>query len=402
MTNRRDLDWFVPSDEWDRFLRYVESEYGETDGNVSREVERAIREWLDSDEFASVEEKVDRLVQAAGRTPSNLGEKKQTVDHPGGEETERVYAYVAEDLKEAFAVDARNAGEQPGTYLARALRARRNGGRSRRVEKKLGRILDDAEALLSEVDPDGDGMPLRERRTVAICQRLGRQFTRDELDEAIAAVAGDSDPTLRTYREKVLDRLDNTTHPANADLFIPEDEARAIASGTDRPSPDAPAIDRKDYADLSRSEKGRGLRIALAREATRNDGRYRFDAEEIRRDVFDGQPSEGHARDLMDLAADAEGFEATRRHGKVWLQVDLRDVTDEEVLSEVRRVSSETDADSPDDGEPGETEGGGPGETDANPGLDADEPGDAAARLAALDAATRETAERIRTDGGEP
>lgn len=69
----------------------------------------------------------------------------------------------------------------------------------------------------------------------------------------------------------------------------------------------------------------------------------------------------------MDLAADAEGFETTRRYGKAWLQVDLRDVTDDEILSEVRRVSTETDAGTPDDDETGETEGGGPGETDANP-----------------------------------
>lgn len=394
MTDRRDLDWFVPSDEWDQFLRYVDSEYGETDGNVSREVERAIREWLDSDEFAPVEEMVDRLVQAAGRTPSNLGEKKRTVVHPGDEESKRVYAYVAEELKEAFAAEARDAGEHPGTYLARALRARRMGGRSQRLEKKLSRIFDDAEALLSEADPDGDGMSVRERRAVVICQRLGTQFTRDQLDEAIAQVAGDSPPTLRDYREKVLDRLNYTLHPANPNVFVPENEARAMAAETDRPSPDAPAIDRKDYADLSRAEKGRGIRIALAREATRNDGRYRFDAEEIRRDVFEGQTSGGHARNLMDLAADAEGFEAARRHGKEWLQVDLRDVTDEEILSEVQPVSTKTDTDSPDDGETGETEGRGPGDTDANPWLDTDEPGDAAVRLDALNAATRENAER--------
>ena len=316
MSNRPQLDWFVPADEWSWFVAYVKDERGETEGYVGREVERAIREWLDADEFAAVEEKVDRLVQAAGRTPENLGKKKLTVNPPGGEETTRVYAYVEEDLKAAFAREALDAGENPGTYLARALRARREGGRSRLVEEKLGRILDDAAELLSEVDPQGDGLTIRERQTIAICQRLGTQFTRGDLYEAIAAVAGDSDPTLRDYREKVLNRLDYTEHPENADLFVSADEAREIATATDSPSPDAPAIDRKDYPDLSRAEKGRGLRIALAREATRNDGRYRFDAEEIRRDVFDGQPFEGHARNLIDLAADAEGFEATRRHGK--------------------------------------------------------------------------------------
>jgi hypothetical protein len=263
-------------------------------------------------------------------------------------------------------------------------------------------VLTDAGELLSEIDPEGDGMKSREKRRVAICHLLGDQFTRDELDETIATVAGDSDPTLRDYREKILDRLDYTEHPANPDLLVPESEAREIASETASPSPDAPPIDRKDYADLTRAEKARGLRIALAREATRNDGRYRFDAEEVRRDVFDGQPSEGHARNLIDLAGDAEGFEATRRHGKEWLQVDLRDVTDGGILSEVRRSFPETDADSPDDDETGETEGGGPGESDANPGVDTDEPGNVAARLDALDAAARDSTEWVRTDGEKP
>lgn len=381
MSDRPQLDWFVPSDEWDRFLRYVERKKGETEGYVGREVERAIREWLDRDEFAAVEDMIDRLVQAAGRTPENLAQKKRSVDHPGGEETTRVYVYVEEDLKEAFARDARDAGENPGTYLARALRARREGGRSRRVEEKLGRVLDDAEALLSEVDPEGDGMPLRERRAIAICGRLGTQFTREDLDEAIAAVAGDSPPTLRDYRKRVLDRLDHAAHPANADLFVPEDRAREIASETDSPAIDAPAIDRKDYPDLSREEKGRGLRIALAREAARNDGRYRFDAEDVRRDVFDGYPSEGHVRGLMDLAANAEGFERTRTHGKEWLQVDLRDVTDEEVLSAVPNAGVSA------------TEGSSRPE---NPGGDADKPGDSARILDDLAGATP-----VRTDGGD-
>lgn len=399
MTERPQLDWLVPADEWDRFVAYVKAEHGDTEGYVSREVERAIREWLDADEWAAIEEKVDRLVQAAGRTPENLKQKKRTVDHPSGEETTRVYAYVKEVLKEEFAADARDAGEYPGIYLARALRARREGGRSRRVKEKLGRIIDDATELLSEVDPEGDGMSLRERRTIAICKRLGKEFTQDDLDEAIAAVPGDSRPTLREYRERVLDHLDYTTHPLRDDLFVPQDESQETATETNSPFPDAPAIDRKDYPALSREQKRRGLRIVLARRAIKNDGRYRFDAEEIRRDVFNGQPSEGHARNLMDLAADAEGFEATQRYGKERLQVDLRDVTDEEILTEVRKMADgsleETDP-TASTARLCESNAAEPDETDANPGVDTDKPVGPTAILNDLDQATP-----VRTDRDE-
>lgn len=74
--------------------------------------------------------------------------------------------------------------------------------------RKLDRVSDDAAALLSEVDPENEGaMTLRERRTVAICRRLGEEFHEDELEATIEAVAGDSTSMLREYREGLLDRL---------------------------------------------------------------------------------------------------------------------------------------------------------------------------------------------------
>lgn len=381
------VGWRVPTDEWERFLAYVRERHGETEGRVGREVRRAMREWIDADEFAAVEQEVNRLVRAAGRTPAALAEKKRGSDHPASEETTLVQTRTPRDLKEEFAATAREQGERPGVYLARALRERRAGGRGRRVLAKLDRVSDDAEALLAEVDSEGDGdMSLRERRTVAICRRLEGEFPEDELEAAIGAVAGDSAPTLREYRERVLDRLEYVEHPHNAELYVPEDTARAIAEGTDAPGPDAPAVERKPYPKLAREEKVHGVRVASVRQAARNDGRAQLDAAAVRTEVFDAQPSEGHARDLMRVAGQAEGFEFGKRHGKDRLWVDLRDVTDDDLLEAARSAAT----------------GGEAGETDAAQGVETGETGeggpetDVISEMDRLMAATRTT-----DDGGE-
>lgn len=387
MTVHPKVGWRVPTDEWERFLAQVRDRHGETEGRVGHEVRRAMREWIDADEFAAVEREVDRLVWAAGRTPAALAEKKHGSDHPASEDTTLVQTRAPRDLKEEFAASAREQGERPGVYLARALRERRAGGRARRVLAKLDRVSDDAEALLAEVDPEGDGdMSIRERRTVAICRRLGEQFPEDELEAAIGAVAGDSQPTLREYRERVLDRLEYVEHPHNAELYVPEDTAREIAEGTDAPGPDAPAAERKPYAKLAREEKVHGVRVAAVRRAARNDGRAQLDAAAVRTEVFDGEPSEGHARDLMRVAGQADGFEFGKRYGKDRLRVDLRDVTDDDLLEAARDAVA----------------GGEAGETDATPGVEAGETGedgpetDAKSEMDRLMAATRATG-----DGGD-
>lgn len=224
------LNWCVLAEEWDAFRAYVRERHGEIKGRLGREVERAMREYMDADEYAEVEERIDRLIRAAGRTPASLGEKKTLVDPPVGE-TVRARARVPPEVKEEFAAFVkRETEDHHGVVLARALKARRDGGRSGRVARKLERVQADAEALLAEVNPDAEErMSVRERRTVAICSHLGDQFTRGDLEDAIAAVAGDSRPTLETYTERVLERLEYEPHPANEDLFIPRAEREELA-----------------------------------------------------------------------------------------------------------------------------------------------------------------------------
>jgi len=385
------VGWHVPTNEWDSFTDYIVDKHGQATGYVGDEVERAMREWVDTDDYASVESLVDRLVEAAGRTPANLSQKKSaTTTPPTDGDTTKVQTRVDADVKADFAAHAeRDADERPGRVLARALRERRHGGRARRLRDKLDRVADDAEALLAEVAGE-DGASLQEKRTIAICHRLGNQFTRDDLEAAIEAVAGGSEPTVREYTDRVIDRLDYSKHPNADDLFIPKAEARDYGA-----DPDAPAIDRfrdgeLDYDDLSRDERVRGLRIAVARHSTSNRGRASIDAATVEHDVFNGHPSPGHASKLIDLAADADGFDVDTRRGKKRLRVDLRDVTADAVLDAVN--GGESGASTPvSDAEPTAST-----DEDAGNGHDADAVDDVEEQMNRLANAT------AVTDGGVP
>lgn len=389
MTGRSQLGWHVPSDEWSRFTDYVAEKHGQTKVYVGREVERAMREWVDADDYAPVEDYVDRLVQAAGRTPANLSQKKSaTTSPPTADDTRKVQCRVDAELKDDFAAHAkRDADERPGLVLSRALRERRHGGRQRRIQDKLERVTDDAESLLAEVAGEGD-LSHQEKKTIAICEQLGNQFTREDLENAIEGVAGGSDPTIRKYTDRVFDRLDYVEHPNapdKVDLFIPEAEARELGA-----DPDAPAIDRfhnggVGYEDLSRDDRIRGIRIAAARRATSNTGRAAVDAATVEKDVFEGRPSPSYASKLVDLAADADGFNVDTRRGTKRLLVDLRDVTDDAVLSAIDGVpgASNTTSDAEPRGSTSE-------DTDAGDAADVDD------RMDQLMNAT------VATDGGTP
>lgn len=344
MTSARvKLNWKVPSDEWDAFLDYVHEKHGGINGHTGREVELAMREWIDTDDYQGIEERIDRLVRAAGRTPEDLSQKKSTFDSLESDDLSRVGSRIDPDLKAEFKSFTKEyTDDRLGIALARALRERRHGGRSARLEEKLDRVIDDAEGLLAELNGDEDGpeasLPLREKRTIAICDRLSdperTEFTISDLHDAIAAVAGDSKPTIEEYEQKVIDRLDVALHPNSSKLYISREWAEEIAERNGSPGPDAPAIDRKDYADLSREEKISGLRIELARAARENGGRRQFDAEKVGRGVFDGQPSPSHVQDLMEAAAGGDGYGYVNYHGKQVLRVGLEyiDVSIEKVL----------------------------------------------------------------------
>lgn len=351
MPSRPKLQWTVPSSEWEAFKDHVHSKHGEIKGYVGQEAENAMREWIDSDDYSEIEKRVDRLVRAAGRTPADRSQEKISTEAPGNDgDTTKVHTRVDADLKADFKsyVDE-HTDDKVGIQLSKALRERRHGGRAGRLDDKLSRIEDDTEQLLEHFnDNDDSSIPKPEREAVAISHDLNNEFTRTDLHDTIEDVTGrDTEYIYDDRTERVLDRMDVTQHPNNPDLFVPEERAEQIDQ--------TPAIDREEYADLSRSEKRDGIRIKLARAAKGNGGKGGIDVGEIQRGIFDGHPSDGHAQDLMRSAADAEGYQIDPkpRSDTNRLVVDLSEVsTDVLEAAGIEIDPSATDPDSNNGSEP--------------------------------------------------
>lgn len=343
MTSRQKVDWRVPSSEWDQFVDFICSKYGEREGYTSREVESAMREWVDLDRGSGLEEKIDCLVRAAGRRPADLGEKRsRSTDRLTDDDTTRVSCYVHEDVRAEFKAIADDTDDRLGVALARALREYRQGGRPARLKEKLSRIADDAEDLLSEIADDGESMSLRKKRTIKICHRFddADQFTEQELHEAIADVAGET--VIDVYQPRVLDRLSYARHPTGNPIYMPVENARDLAEQQDLPGPDAPPIDRKEYSNLSRDEKVDGLRIELARNAASNGGEAAASVKQVHDDIFGGKGSESHMQSLMDKAAEIDGYRRDRsRGGHEYLIADLGYVDHPPVLRELEQAAQD-------------------------------------------------------------
>lgn len=99
----------------------------------------------------------------------------------------------------------------------------------------------------------------------------------------------------------------------------------------------------KEYDEKSRSEKNHEVRVAVARKAAGNGGKAQFDYNEVLA-LFDQHLSRGHAYTLMELAANADGFDYGEFQPGKRLRVDLGAVNDERVLHAVN-TSGKGDAD---------------------------------------------------------
>ena len=320
------VDWKVPEAEWERFQEFVEEKHGSLDGYLGYEAESAMKEYADLDGGDVVEGIVDDFVRAAGRRPENgYG------DDLNAEDTTRVQVRVDELVKDEFRKTAKqNDHETFGKAFARAIRTHCDGGRYGRLERKLSRVKDDAEDLLSEMNPSSEdgGLSAVERRTITICNRLPDQFTDDELVEEISDVAGSgaraSNPTIEQYRELVTGRLDVEPHPnAPKTVWVPEEVAADLApEGT-------PRVCRQPVELLDRDERIRRLQLVVGRRAAkRSTGRVRVNTSDIREDVFEHDVSKSSVLDLMEAAAVTRGFTLDRNSETASLRVDLNTVAD--------------------------------------------------------------------------
>lgn len=342
------VDWQVPADEWERFREYVEEKNGSLDGYLGREAEAAMREYADVDGYDDIEDYVDRLIRAAGRTSSDPFKKNSSRLHQ--QSTTRVTVRVDEWVKDEFRSAAEQSEDTYGLAFARAIQVRRDGGRAGRLERKLGRVVDDAESMLTKIDGDSeqDELGKVDRTTISICHGLvtdeGDQFTDDELNEEIHAVAGRgsraSDPTLERYRELVLDRLGYESDPGvesnptvDQTVWVPEHVAEDIAPEG------VPAEARRPVEQLDRDDRVRRIRLAVGRRAAnRSSGEVSVRTTEIREDILKDAVSRSTTLSLMkDAELSIPGIKLHRNRQNASLQFDLQKLgeAEAELLEEI-------------------------------------------------------------------
>jgi|GEM_PF-6963626 len=326
MRDTSKVQWQVPEEEWTRFRDHVHSQFGTVEGYLGREAELAMKQYIDADGYAGVEDLVNRLVEAAGRTPEEREQKNKSRSWSG--ETTRTSIRVGADLKAEFkaAVDDRDNINNYGQALARALNMYRTGGRSGRLEDKLDRIVDDAESLLSEInDESDDKMGAVQRKTIAICNQLGDSFKDEDLNDFIHEIAASgekaSEPTLEKYRDLVLDRLDYERHPNVDDLWVSRQTAEKAA-------PDGmPAECRRTVERLDEGEMKRRLIYSVGRRAMATTSRdVTLPAAELREEVFDDAVSQPTMHEIMDAAADHFGIGTATPDRQKVIRVNLNEL----------------------------------------------------------------------------
>jgi hypothetical protein len=351
MTEAVVLDWMVPERSWETFTDQVESEFGVVEGYLAREALSAMNEFAESDGYEDVEDKIDRLVRAAGRTPHQRPKEKKLSAVPSSDlsdlPTTRVTIRVDYGVKETFkaAADA-SAFDSYGVAFARALELYCDGGRAARLEDKLDRIVDDAEALLAELDEsDADeSLSVVERRTVIICNRLvgddhTDQFKDDALVEEISDVAGSSGPTIERYRDRVIDRLGYEPHPNNSDIWMPADQAKTYVSDG------VPDVVRQPADHLSRQERIERIQMGLGRRAAKTNGQTKISASEVQEKIFDDKVTHSSVRDLLNGVAVNDGFRLEKTGSEsMHVKVDVSNLDDTDLAEKMRAyVRADTD-----------------------------------------------------------
>lgn len=100
-----------------------------------------------------------------------------------------------------------------------------------------------------------------------------------------------------------------------------------------------PANTIESYDQLTREQKAFKLRVALTRKALESNGRAAMKYAEVKA-VFGNHPSPGHTYDLMEIAAEADGFTYSDATGEKRLTVKTGGVNDDAVIRTANKTGS--------------------------------------------------------------
>jgi hypothetical protein len=407
-SSRVKLGWEVPDAQWSGFTEKVEEEWGEARLYAGIQIEESWREYRD---IHPLEDHANRLLEAAGLS-RETGEEKNLPGVPplANTESSRQFVRVQEDVKQEMEQYAAAHGLSKHEVLRGVIAWYLDGGREERLLEKFDRVVPEAERVFAEATDDGpdtaDGLSKSERVTRQIARSLGDSFSEADLVNAIDAETTGTDYYHDEYAPRVVDykgvkRWERENGP---DVFLTPEawtakqttEIVSELGGDYETNP--PAFTREEFA---RAADRAGLEVSPENRETVNEYKDRvlerlefewsdetekfepltdrgeddvdaggedeavtaadqmdaLSATRVRSEVFDGHSSKRTAKELMGRAARVDGFETDGKGGEKRLRCDLETVTDDGLLADADLTAG--------------TAGGGPDESDANPGVDA-------------------------------
>lgn len=290
MSFRDHLGWNVPSSVWERHESRAVEKHGFSDLYTGVEAELIARLWIE------IEETDPSALALPTDTPPHTQEKKVSDTPLSEQEKVKVQVRFNPDLKEEISVYADKYDENEGVLLGYILREYyETDGWGYSIEAVGSTSLSEQ----SDEETDTDIPYAESDKKDWICDRLepgpDGATHEDQIRDLIRKAGAES--RVNHYLPDVLDRLNYVHHPTANGLYIPcqdlyEEHGLSI---------DDPAIYRKPVEALSREERIEGIKAILSTRKTA------MPVDRIHSEIFDGNWSKSHIRNLVTTIADSEG-----------------------------------------------------------------------------------------------
>ena len=216
MTDREPRTVRVDPDVWDEFTSWVERCEGRTWGEIGRHLEIAMREHMDADRAARMEEKLDEVLAAVSEGEQTHTHRKETATDGSGNTCDTDDRYTAENVAQAEPPKTNAAVSRKVDYLSAVVEAR--------AEQKLHR----EKFRETEVQPiwdyaDEDRADALVEKTIT---RLGLKqhpkglplyVTPDEYEQIEAEINSNAEENAETAVEAEIEALDHARPAVEVD-----------------------------------------------------------------------------------------------------------------------------------------------------------------------------------------
>lgn len=216
MTEREPRTVRVDPDVWDEFTEWVERCEGRTWGEIGRHLEIAMREHMDADRAARMEQKLDEVLAAVSEGEQTHTHRAETATDGSGNTCDTGERYTAENVAQASPPKTNAAVSKKVDYLTAVVEAR--------VEQKLHREKfrdKEIQPIWDYADTDrADDLVKKTIDRLGLKQHpkgLPLYVTPDEYDRLEAEFSETAEQAAATDADTELDALENARPAAEVD-----------------------------------------------------------------------------------------------------------------------------------------------------------------------------------------